>query len=84
MLSDEQLLTFSQAIRHFPNRPSATTVWRWAVHGVGGLKLESTKIGGNRYTSLEAIQRFIATCNPDDKPRRDLDSVDRELSAEGI
>ena len=33
------------------------TVRRW-VRGVGGRQLETAKLGGKRYTSLEAIQRF--------------------------
>ena len=33
------------------------TVRRWA-RGVGGLRLETAKLGGRRFTSLEAIQRF--------------------------
>jgi hypothetical protein len=33
------------------------TIRRW-VRGVGGLRLETAKLGGKRFTSLEAIQRF--------------------------
>jgi hypothetical protein len=33
------------------------TVRSWA-RGVGGRRLETAKLGGKRFTSLEAIQRF--------------------------
>jgi transposase len=33
------------------------TVRAWA-RGVGGRRLETAKLGGKRFTSLEAIQRF--------------------------
>lgn len=45
---------------------SASTVTRWMAVGVaGGLKLESVKLGGRRYTSTEALTRFFdRTTNP--------------------
>ena len=36
----------------------AATGWRWIKRGCRGIKLESCLIGGKRYTSLEALQRF--------------------------
>lgn len=44
-------------------RVSPVTAWRWALRGVGGIKLESIKIGGTRYTSREACQRFLERLN---------------------
>jgi len=41
------------------SQPDAATVWRWAVHGVRGLKLESVVIGGRRFTTAEAVERFV-------------------------
>jgi len=38
---------------------------RWALEGSRGVKLESIRIGGFRYTSAEAVQRFIAAMNKD-------------------
>lgn len=35
------------------------TVHRWATRGVRGVRLETTWIGGRRFTSLQAVQRFI-------------------------
>ncbi len=43
-----------------PLHPSTPT--RWAVYGIGGIRLESQKIAGRRYTSPAAVERFIARC----------------------
>lgn len=45
-------------------RLSLSTVWRWANYGIGGRKLETIKLGGQRCTSMAALQRFV---NVDDK-----------------
>lgn len=36
-----------------------TTLWRWMTHGANGIKLESFMIGGRRYTTREALSRFV-------------------------
>jgi hypothetical protein len=43
--------------------PSPATLWRWAFRGVDGVKLQSFKIGGRRYTTAEALDRFVACLN---------------------
>lgn len=63
-INREQLITFAQAARKFPRknsgkRISAVTVSRWAIRGVNGRKLDSTKAGRTRLTSVEALQRFM-------------------------
>lgn len=55
--SHEQLVLLSRA--PFPDRPHSSTRHRWALKGVRGVRLETVVIGGRRYTSSEAIQRFI-------------------------
>lgn len=52
-----------------PSRPHISTVWRWINCGIGGKKLETFRIGGKRYTSSEAIHRFVKalTLAGDDK-----------------
>ncbi len=66
----ETLLTFSDARTAFPGdrRHSLATLHRWRLNGVRGVKLETTLIGGLRYTSKEAIARFIAAQNAADAP----------------
>jgi len=55
----EKLLSVSEAVKIIPGRPHLSTVWRWISNGVGGVRLETVQIGGRRYTSIEAIERFI-------------------------
>lgn len=40
-------------------RPHKNTPWRWATKGVAGVILESVFINGQRWTSEQAIQRFL-------------------------
>jgi hypothetical protein len=35
------------------------TVWRWAIRGCGGTKLETFKVGRAIMTSRQAVTRFI-------------------------
>jgi hypothetical protein len=61
----EHLLTLSQAARSLPNRRgkrgvNVSTVWRWMQRGIRGVRLDSSLIGGIRYTSQEALERFFS------------------------
>jgi len=40
-------------------RPHRATIDRWRRRGCQGVKLETVKIGGKRYVSHEALQRFV-------------------------
>jgi hypothetical protein len=55
----ESLVTFTEATKLLPGRPNLATLWRWRTAGVRGIKLESVLVGGKRYTSREALQRFV-------------------------
>ncbi|AMV16512.1 DUF1580 domain-containing protein [Planctomyces sp. SH-PL14] len=59
----ETLIPIGEAPRHIPGRPHRATVWRWIQGGVRGVTLESVLIGGRRYTSTEAIRRFLLASN---------------------
>ncbi|MGZ0172893.1 MAG: DUF1580 domain-containing protein [Planctomycetales bacterium] len=60
----EELLTLTQAARRYrpPDaRPLApSTIWRWHKKGISGVRLETVCMGGTRYTSAEALQRYFA------------------------
>jgi hypothetical protein len=58
-LLTETLLTLKQAAETLPVRRTPQTVKMWIRQGCDGRKLESTKIGGRRYTSKEALDRFL-------------------------
>jgi len=49
------------------NPPNISTIWRWALYGIGRngqkTKLETIKLGGIRFSSAEAIVRFLAKLN---------------------
>jgi hypothetical protein len=61
----ETLIHFRDARSEFHNgrRHSLASLHRWRLHGVRGTRLETVLIGGLRYTSREAIGRFIAAQN---------------------
>lgn len=56
----EILLSFSDLSSRLPRRPHTSTLHRWRLRGVRGVKLETILIGGRRYTSHEALERFFA------------------------
>lgn len=59
------------------------TVWRWATNGIGGVRLESFRIGRKRFTTAEAFQRFIAKQNggfieaPAATPKQRREAIER-------
>lgn len=62
-IRQETLIPLREAPRHLPCRPSGKRVhisacYRWVSTGVRGVRLDSLKLGGTTYTSLEALQRF--------------------------
>ncbi len=62
-IGTEQLIPFREVPRLLPPRPTGrrvhiSAVYRWLNRGLGGICLESIKIGGTTYTSVEALQRF--------------------------
>ena len=59
-IASETLVSFSFAGRFSPSiRPHVSTIWRWHMRGIRGVKLESVLVGGRRMTSMEAVERFI-------------------------
>jgi len=49
-------------------RISLCTIYRWASRGVGGVRLETLKVGGSHCTSLEALQRFFDAVSRNREP----------------
>jgi hypothetical protein len=64
---NENLIPLFKSPRHIPGRPHISTVYRWADRPVN--PLETIRVGGRRFTSREAISRFIAYCSGE-KPER--------------
>ena len=66
-LLQESLVGISsgEAGQCFPfHKPCVATVYRYARHGLYGIKLESALVAGRRFTSREAISRFVAATQP--------------------
>jgi hypothetical protein len=80
----ETLLTLTQAANHLPVRPHASTLWRWYKRGVRGIKLETLVVAGRRYTSLEALERFVAssTAAADGQPHPTRTPLQRQRAIE--
>jgi hypothetical protein len=92
-LLSETRLTLSEAAQVCG--VSTGAVVRWSLYGIrgGSLKLESYRLAGKRYTTQEAIERFIAAQNPDTTPARAtfndaaeqrIKAAEAELAAHGI
>jgi len=59
-LLTEDIIQLREVPAELPRRVDISTVWRWAERGVGGVKLETVRIGGKKMTSRQALSRFIA------------------------
>ena len=67
-LDRERLITLREAVRRLPSgtgdrRLHISTIYRWTARGVGGVRLETLRVGGRLVTSVEAIQRFAERCS---------------------
>jgi hypothetical protein len=94
-LSSETAIAVNKSPAQIPGRPHVSTVWRWVLTGVRGIKLETFVVGCQRFTTKQAIERFIAATTarangeplPTRTPRqreRAIDAAERELSKAGI
>jgi len=92
-IQHEQLRLLTEAPRDIPGRPHISTVIRWSSKGIRGGHLETVLIGGRRFTSVEAIARFIdrlsrpagmALTVSDNAPARSAAWVRQELDAAGF
>ena len=80
--STETLIRFQEAGRRIPGNPSVCALHRWRLNGVRGAKLETLLCGGKRFTSNEAIQRFIAEQNRDEPSTPAFTASQRRIQAE--
>lgn len=67
-LENETLIALTDACKLLPSRNGKrihySTVYRWATKGARGRVLETILVGGIRYTSREALQRFQSPHRP--------------------
>jgi hypothetical protein len=100
-LSSETPIPLRAAARHRLLRAKSrggkalnfSTIWRWALHGVRGVKLETVRVGGTTCTTEQSIIRFIErlsdpglrqdSSTPSDI-QRDHVAAERRLAAAGV
>ena len=69
-----------------------STVWRWCLRGCKGHVLESFSIGGKKFTTLPAYERWVAAINDEpivngETPRqreRAIERAEREAEQLGV
>jgi hypothetical protein len=95
---NETTLSLSQAAKQIPpsrnGKPThVSTILRWILKGVKGVRLEGVRLGGRWVTSAEALQRFsekltatkvpqVAEKTP--QPRRAAELAEEELDRLGF
>jgi len=87
-LHTEQVIPLKEVPHHLPKRKGKRThyqtVYRWATKGSNGKILASVKVGGIRYTSLEALQTFLRRHNPKVRLGEYQDAIERALIQSGL
>jgi hypothetical protein len=82
----ETLIPINEASGHVPgSKPHLATIWRWVQRGVRNVKLDTVLVGGKRYTSAEAIARFVEQTNAaadGPQPKRGIRSRARQRAIE--
>lgn len=90
-LSNEQLIPIREAPRHTPGRPHLSCFYRWMKRE--RCPLETVVVGGRRYTSVEAIHRFIERCSDTERTtprqlstrrRQEIERAEAECERHGI
>jgi len=66
--SSEQAMSIRQAAQWIANytgapAPNSTTVNRWVVHGVRGVRLQARRVGAKFWTSPSDVARFLDELN---------------------
>jgi hypothetical protein len=77
----EEVRPISKATKWIPPRrydrpPHASCLFRWAKHGLRGIKLETLRVGGTLCTSRQALERFFARLAELDGPNADVASAE--------
>lgn len=89
-IDSETLLTLQEVSQHLPARNGRrlhySTIFRWAQRGVRGRRLETLLVGGTRFTSLEALSRFLAADSStlETKVSDGVLEAERQLKRDGI
>lgn len=88
--SSENLLELSKVPQHLEKlagkRPHIASIYRWTKHGIAGIRLETLIIGGTRFTSEQALDRFFQESTKakekQNQPKESADSRRRAIEAQ--
>ena len=95
-MTNETLVNLTQAARMIPGRSGdkplhRSTLHRWMTKGAKTadgrvVRLESVRVGGQRMTTQEALQRFLGAMSGDGSGAALVDQaeIERQLDAIGI
>lgn len=88
----EEKISLKQVAKLFD--VNVATAWRWAQKGVRGVRLETFAAGGRRFTTEQALERFVAESSiaaglqppapSNRKFERDAEAAERELAEMGL
>lgn len=94
----ETPVPIAQAPKYYPaGRPNISTIYRHFTRGCRGVRLETYVEGARRYTTVEAIRRFVERttanspgaslppCRPTNRQREaEICRAEREADASGL
>ena len=84
----DEYLTFAEAAKRVPGTRNISTIHRWRLRGVRGVRLHTELYGGRRYVRASAIAAFVAATTEagersgDLAPRQNGQREDAILKAE--
>lgn len=70
-VADLITLTEARALLPGSSRPAVSTLWRWALSGLKGVRLEYVRAGRRVLTSRRALEEFLARFTEADRVERD-------------
>ena len=62
-LLNEELIPIQKSGERFPHPVGRKAIERYFRHGLRGVRLETVLIGNRRFSSVEAIERFLRATN---------------------
>lgn len=84
-LQNESAITLAEVAEHVPRRNGRrihySTVYRWVTKGAKGRRLESILVGGVRYTTVEAVGRFLSAKTHNGTERSAIDELTAKIDA---
>ena len=95
MLETLDLIPFGKLSAYIPGRPNLSTLHRWRLRGIAGVKLPVIYCGGRVFVDPAALEKFFAdvtaakegtTPQPRTNKQRDraIAAAERELAQAGI